>query len=100
MCWRADDFYVIQMTVHTTYLDDSHMSADEKKHAKFRELAEKRTNKALETVRLIGNLSNRQTYVYEEAEVRKIVKALRDAVSEVESRFGKTPGRRGGEFKL
>ena len=75
------------------------MSNEEKKHAKFRELAEKRTGKALETVRLIGNLSNRQTYVYEEAEVRKIVKALRDAVSEVEARFSKAPGR-GGEFKL
>ena len=76
------------------------MAADGKKHAKFRELAEKRTNKALETIRLIGNLSNRQTYVYEEAEVRKIVKALRDAVSEVEARFGKTAGRGSGEFKL
>ena len=75
------------------------MNNEEKKHAKFRELAEKRTSKALETVRLIGNLSNRQTYVYEEAEVRKIVKALRDAVSEVEARFGKAPGR-SGEFKL
>lgn len=82
------------------YLGDSHMSADEKKHAKFRELAEKRTNKALEAVRLIGNLANRQTYVYEDAEVRKITKALRDAVSEVEARFGKTSGRSGGEFKL
>lgn len=76
------------------------MNLDEKKHAKFRELAEKRTNKALETVRLIGNLSNRQTYVYEDAEVKKIVKALRDAVSEVEIRFGKSTSRRGGEFKL
>jgi len=76
------------------------MATDEKKHEKFRELAEKRTNKALEAVRLIGNLSNRQTYVYDEAEVRKIVKALRDAVAEVESRFGKTPGRGGGDFKL
>lgn len=81
-------------------MGDSHMSADDKKHTKFRELAEKRTNKALEAVRLIGNLSNRQTYVYEEAEVRKITKALRDAVSEVEARFGKTSGRGGGEFKL
>jgi hypothetical protein len=76
------------------------MAADEKKRAKFRELAEKRTNKALETVRLIGNLSNRQTYLYEEAEVRKIVKALRDAITEIEGRFGKTPGRGSGEFKL
>jgi hypothetical protein len=76
------------------------MAGDEKKHEKFRELAEKRTNKALEAVRLIGNLSNRQTYIFEDAEVRKIMKALRDAVSEVESRFGKTSGRGGGEFKL
>jgi hypothetical protein len=76
------------------------MSVEEKKHAKFRELAEKRTNKALEAVRLIGNLSNRQTYVYNDVEVRKIVKALRDAVSEVEARFGKSSSRGGGDFKL
>ena len=82
------------------YSGNSRMAADERKRAKFRELAEKRTNKALEALRLIGNLSNRQTYVYEEAEVRKIVKALRDAVSEMEARFGRTSGRSGGEFKL
>lgn len=76
------------------------MDAAERKHAKFRELAEKRTNKALEAVRLIGNLSNRQTYVFDEAEVRKIVRALRDAVAEVEGRFGKSQGRAGGDFKL
>ena len=76
------------------------MDGDERKHAKFRELAEKRTSKALEAVRLIGNLSNRQTYVYEDAEVRKIVKALRDAVADVEARFGKSSNRSGGEFKL
>jgi hypothetical protein len=76
------------------------MAVVDKKHAKFRELAEKRTNKALEAIRLIGNLSNRQAYVYEEVEVRKVVKALRDAVSEVEIRFSKTTGRGSGEFKL
>jgi hypothetical protein len=72
---------------------------DDTKHAKFRELAEKRTNKALECIRLIGNLSNRQNYVYEEVEVRKIIKALREAVSDAESRFGKLSGG-GGEFRL
>jgi len=75
------------------------MTAEQRKREKFRELAEKRTNKALETIRLIGNLSNRQTYVYEDAEVRKIIKALKDAVAEVETRFG-TTSRTGGEFKL
>jgi hypothetical protein len=86
--------------IEDKYLGDSEMATDDKKHAKFRELAEKRTNKALEAVRLIGNLSNRQTYVYEDVEVRKIMKALRDAVSEVETRFGKASSRSGGEFKL
>jgi hypothetical protein len=73
---------------------------DTKKRAKFRELAEKRTNKALEAIRLIGNLSSRQTYAYEDAEARKIVKALRDSVAEVEARFSRSSGRGGGEFKL
>ena len=81
-------------------LREQRVSAEDRKHAKFRELAEKRTNKALEAIRLIGNLSNRQTYVYDEAEVRKIVKALRDAVSDVEGRFSTASSRTGGEFKL
>lgn len=72
----------------------------DKKRLKFRELAEKRTSKALESIRLIGNLSNRQTYAFEEAEVRKITKALKDAVAEVEARFGRSAGRGGGDFKL
>lgn len=70
------------------------------KHAKFRELAESRTNKAIEAIARIGNLSNRQIYEYEEAEVRKIVRALRDAVAVVEGRFQSPRGRTGGSFKL
>lgn len=71
----------------------------DKKREKFRELAEKRTNKALDAIRLIGNLSNTATYSYEPDETKKIIKALRDAVSEVESRFG-TSTSRGGKFEL
>lgn len=71
----------------------------DKKREKFRELAEKRTNRALDAIRLIGNLSNKATYTYEPEETRKIVKALRDAVAEVEGRFGSSSSR-GSEFKL
>jgi hypothetical protein len=70
------------------------------KHEKFRNLAERRTNRALEAIIRIGNLSNRQLYEYEDAEVRKIVKALKDAVSEVENRFASPKGKRDGRFKL
>jgi hypothetical protein len=74
--------------------------AAEKRHAKFRELAENRTNAALEAIRRIGNLSNRQLYHFEEAEVRKIVKVLRDALADIETRFASPKGRTGGKFKL
>jgi hypothetical protein len=71
-----------------------------KKHEKFRELAEKRTNKALVAIGRIGNLSNRQLYDYEEGEVRKIIKAQKDSVSEVENRFASPKGKADASFKL
>ena len=70
------------------------------KHSKFRELAEGRTNRALESVERIGNLSNRQLYEWDDAELRKIIKALKDAVSEVEARFSTPRGKREKKFKL
>ena len=70
------------------------------KKQKFRELAEKRTNNAIEVVLRIGKLSNRQLYEYEEADVKKIVKALRDSISEVEDRFASPQGRGRKKFTL
>ncbi len=70
------------------------------KRERFRGLAEKRTNKALDAILRIGNLSNRQIYEYDEVEVRKIVKALRDAVSTIEGRFESSKSKAGGGFKL
>ncbi len=70
------------------------------KHEKFRELAEGRTNKALDAIGRIGNLSNRSLYEWEDSEVRKIVKALKDAVSEVEARFASPKGKAGARFRL
>jgi len=73
---------------------------DTTKHEKFRQLAESRTNKAIEAISRIGNLSNRSLYEWEEAELRKVIKALRDSVSEVEQRFATPKSRTGGSFKL
>ena len=70
------------------------------KRDRFRGLAEKRTNKALDAILRIGNLSNRQIYEYDESEVRKIAKALRDAVNAIEIRFESSKGKAGGGFKL
>ena len=70
------------------------------KRQRFRNLAESRTNKAIEAIARIGNLSNRQIYDYEEAEVRKVVRALREAVSSIEARFESPKGKSSGSFKL
>jgi hypothetical protein len=72
----------------------------QEKRGKFRQLAENRTNNALVAIGRIGNLSNRQLYEFEESEVRKIVKALKDAVSEVEGRFASPRGKLDARFKL
>ena len=65
------------------------------KRRKFAELGTKRVNKAINDIRLIGNLSNKANYDYSEADVRQIMKALRDAVTEAESRFKKSQGNSG-----
>lgn len=70
------------------------------KRSKFKKLAESRTNKAILAILRIGNLSNRQIYEFEEPEVRKIIRALRDAVSVVEARFESPKGKSGGSFRL
>ncbi len=70
------------------------------KSEKFRTLAEARTNKAIEAISRIGNLSNRQIYEFEDSEVRKIVRALKDSVATIEARFESPRGKSGGGFKL
>ncbi|ASS53270.1 MULTISPECIES: hypothetical protein [Rhizobium] len=70
------------------------------KREKFVKLAEGRTRLALEAVRKIGNLSNRRAYEFDEGDVKKIVKALRDAVSDLERKFGSSASSEKDVFKL
>lgn len=60
------------------------------KREKFVKLAEGRTSSALAAIRKLGNLSNRRAYEFDDADVKKIIKALRDAVSELEGKFSST----------
>ena len=69
------------------------------KRKKFVELAEKRVINALKAISLIGNLANTNNYKYNEADIKKIIKALSDEVKEVESRF-KTGRSEDKVFKL
>lgn len=74
------------------------MNSDERRQ-NFIRLAEGRTQVALEAIRKLGNLSNRRAYEFTETDIRKITKALKDAVSELERKFGST-GEATEVFKL
>lgn len=70
------------------------------KRDKFVELAEARVNKTLKDIQLIGNLSNRSAYDFNEGDVRKIFGALQKALDSSKGRFSKDGESSGGEFRL
>ena len=57
------------------------------KREKFKELAEKRVNNTMKNIQLIGNLSNTRTYEYDEEDVKKIFKTLKEQINLAESKF-------------
>lgn len=76
------------------------MKQDNERRTKFVKLAEGRVHAALAAIRKIGNLSNRRSYQYDEADVRKIAKALKDAIAETERKFDPNSGDGQKTFKL
>lgn len=76
------------------------MGNPSEKREKFVRLAEGRTQTALDAIRKLGNLSNTRAYEYEQDDIRKIIKALRDATSDIEKKFGSSTAARDSKFKL
>jgi hypothetical protein len=54
---------------------------------RFVELANKRVTKTIKDLRLVGNLANRRAYTYEEADAKKIIRALQRELDVVRARF-------------
>lgn len=57
------------------------------KRENFIRLAETRTNKILDMVRLLGNLSNTSNYSYTKEDVSKIFSAIEKELSETKKKF-------------
>ena len=70
------------------------------KGAKFIELANKRVNKAIKDIQLIGNLANRQNYEFTDEQAKKIVRALQQEIDQVKQNFQSIDDPNRGEFKL
>ena len=71
----------------------------ESKHDKFIRIAEARTNKAGEMIRLIGNCANVGSYEYTEEEVKKIFAYLEKELKNARNRFAGTESEE-GKFSL
>lgn len=76
------------------------MAAKNVKREKFVRLAEGRTQLALDAIRKIGNLSNSRAYEFTDADVKVIIKALREATADVERKFSSTTGETANKFSL
>ncbi len=70
------------------------------KRSKFVELANKRVNRAIKDIRLVGNLSNRAAYEFGDEDTKKIVKALQREVESLRQRFSGTSDEADKAFSL
>jgi hypothetical protein len=57
------------------------------KRENFIRLAENRVNRAIESLRVIGNLSNRSNYEYDEDDVKKIINTLQEELNSLKNQF-------------
>jgi len=70
------------------------------KAEKFRDLANKRVNKTLNDMRLIGNLANRSHYTYSDQQARQILSALQKELDSLKLKFRSGSGSSSDQFNL
>jgi uncharacterized small protein (DUF1192 family) len=70
------------------------------KRSNFIRLAESRVTKALKSIKVIGNLSNKANYEYTDQDINKIINALQAEITVLKSRFKNKGNSETVEFKL
>lgn len=59
----------------------------ESKNEKFIRIAEARTNKIIDMIRLLGNCSNKSTYDYSKEDVKKIFTAIESELKMAKAKY-------------
>lgn len=59
----------------------------ESKHDKFIRIAEARTNKIIDMMKLLSNCANKSTYDYDDEDVKKIFSTLEQELKKCKSKF-------------
>ena len=63
------------------------MASEQEKAERFKRVAEGRTNKIIDQIRLLGNCANRSNYEYSEEDVRKIFSAIELELKETKAKY-------------
>lgn len=71
---------------------NKYLYTTEAKQARFKRVAERRTNRILEDLRRLGNTSNKSLYNYTRADVDKIFNAIEIRKTEVRAKFKTSNG--------
>lgn len=76
------------------------MPSNNKKAENFVRLAEARTNKIIDMVLLLGNLSNKTNYSYTNEQVEAIFDSIQQALDETKQKFLEEPMQKRKKFRL
>lgn len=63
------------------------MATEKEKSERFKRVAEGRTNKIIDQIRLLGNCANKSNYEYSDDEVKRIFSAIEIELKEAKSKF-------------
>jgi hypothetical protein len=74
--------------------------SDRDKSVKFVELANKRVNRAIKDMQLVGNLANKTNYEYTDEQAKKILRALQQELDLLKHAFSSTGEAQKSEFRL
>ena len=63
------------------------MASEKEKEERFKRVAEGRTNKIIDQIRLLGNCANRSNYEYSDEDIRKIFYAIESELKETKAKY-------------
>lgn len=96
--------YIVDILIYMYYYvgnnlwEEPYMATEEMKSDRFKRIAENRTNRTIEAIRLLGNCANRSNYSYTEEDVKKIFSAIEAELKEAKQKFQTKP--RSKKFEL
>ncbi len=63
------------------------MATEDEKIERFKRVAENRTNRIIDQIRLLGNCANKSNYEYSEEDIKKIFSAIETELKETKKKF-------------